>query len=135
MLPCRAGFRYARVMPLIEDQIDARYRIQAYGPGSVTINEREYTGSLVVSAERLIEDWPVRCLEDIDDDALACVFEQQPDVVLLGTGATQRFAPMELQRRFADKQLGLEIMDTGALCRTFNILLAEDRRVVAMILQ
>ena len=122
-------------MPLIEDQIDARYSIQAYGPDSVTINEREYSGSLVLSADRLIEDWPVRGLEDIDDDALACVFEQQPDVVLLGTGATQCFAPMDLQRRFVEKQLGLEVMDNGALCRTFNILVAEGRRVVAMILQ
>ena len=135
MLPCRGGFRYARGMPLIEDQIDARYSIQAYGPDSVTINEREYSGSLVLSADRLIDDWPVRGLEDIDDDTLACVFEQQPDVVLLGTGATQRFAPMELQRRFVEKQLGLEVMDNGALCRTFNILVAEGRRVVAMILQ
>ncbi len=122
-------------MPLIEDQIDARYSIQAYDRASVTINERRYRGSLVLSADRLIEDWPARALEDLDDGTLACVFEQLPDVVLLGTGERQRFPPAPVLRLFAERQLGLEVMDTGALCRTFNILVAEGRRVVALILQ
>ncbi len=122
-------------MPLIEDQIDARYSIQAYDRESVTINERRYRGSLVLSADRLIEDWPVKRPEAIDAQSLECVFEQQPEVVLLGTGERQRFPPPQLQQLFVERQLGLEAMDTGALCRTFNILVAEGRRVVALILQ
>lgn len=123
------------VMPLIEDQIDARYSIQAYDPGQVTINERVYSTSLVLSADRLIDNWSCRDIIDIDESSLACVFEQSPDVVLLGTGEKQQFAPPELQRIFAERQLGLETMDKGALCRTFNILVGEGRRVVAIILQ
>ncbi len=122
-------------MPLIEDPIDARFSIQAYGPDSITINQREYRGSLVLSPDRLIEHWPVRDLEDLNEATLACVFELQPDVVLLGTGSRQRFPTPDLWRLFAERQLGMEAMDTGALCRTFNILAAEGRAVVALILQ
>ena len=122
-------------MPLIEDQIDARYSIQAYDRESVTINERRHAGSLVLSADEMITDWPARRVEELDAETLEAVFRMEPEVVLLGTGERQQFPPAEVRRLFAERQLGLEVMDTGALCRTFNILVAEGRRVVALILQ
>jgi uncharacterized protein len=122
-------------MPLIEDQIDARYSIQAYDRESVTINERRHVGSLVLSADEMITNWPASRVEDLDARMLEPVFGMMPEVVLLGTGERQQFPPPGVRRLFAERQLGLEVMDTGALCRTFNILVAEGRRVVAMILQ
>jgi uncharacterized protein len=63
------------------------------------------------------------------------VFSLEPDVVLLGTGERQIFPGIEILSVFAEKGLGVEVMNTGALCRTFNILVAEDRNVAAAIIK
>jgi len=63
------------------------------------------------------------------------VFELKPDLVLLGTGDKQIFPDIEILGYFAQQGVGVEVMNTGALCRTFNILVAEDRHVVAAIIQ
>jgi len=54
-----------------------------------------------------------------------------PELVLLGTGATQRFAPPEVRAVFAERGVGLEAMHLGAACRTYNVLVQEERRVAA----
>jgi uncharacterized protein len=59
------------------------------------------------------------------------IFKLQPELVLLGTGARQRFAAAAIRAAFTARKIGLEAMDLGAACRTFNILVQEDRRVAA----
>ena len=122
-------------MPLAEDIITARYSIQGYDRGQVTVNERVYRDSLVLSANELISPWPVVTLSDLSPEHIDTVLSLNPDVVLLGTGDKQLFPDIEILGYFAHKGIGVEVMDTGALCRTFNILVAEDRRVVAAIIQ
>lgn len=121
-------------MPLAEDIITARYSIQAYDSGQITINETLYSNSLVLSPNQIISPWPVESLQQLKADHLDSIFELQPDVVLLGTGDRQIFPDMSLLGAFAQKGLGVEVMNTGALCRTFNILVAEDRNVVAALI-
>lgn len=121
-------------MPLAEAIISARYSIQAYESGQITINETCYSNSLILSPDKIISPWPVTSMQQLHEDHLQSIFEFQPDVVLLGTGDRQIFPDISILGTFAQKNLGLEVMNTGALCRTFNILVAEDRNVVAAII-
>ncbi len=121
-------------MPLAEDIVTSRHRFSSYGPDSVTVNETVYRQSLVLTANDIIHPWPVATLEDLDAVTLAPVLETAPAVVLLGTGERQRFPGADIFALFGERGIGLEVMDNGALCRTFNILVAEDRAVTAAVL-
>jgi uncharacterized protein len=112
----------------------ARYQITAYRTGEVTVNGQALTGSIVVSDSELIRDWPPRRLEEIEASHLEAILRLQPELVILGSGPHQRFPePTRLVPLLA-AGIGVEVMDTGAACRTFNILVAEGRRVVAALL-
>ena len=121
-------------MPLAEDIVDNSHRFSAYGAGSVSINEAVYRQSLVVTASEILSPWPVSSIADIDADTLAPIFATAPAVVLLGTGERQRFPEARIFALFGERGIGLEVMDNGALCRTFNILVAEDRAVTAAVI-
>jgi uncharacterized protein len=121
-------------MPLAEDIVTSRYRISSYDPGSVTINEAVYRQSLILTAQEIQSPWPVTSLADVDAASLAPVFDSNPSVVLLGTGERQQFPEAKIFALFGQQGVGLEVMDNGALCRTFNILVAEDRAVAAAII-
>lgn len=122
-------------MPLAEQIISTRYSIQAYDVGQITINEQPYSESLILSADQLISPWPVRDVKDLQPEYLQVIVEMNPEVILLGTGEKQHFPDMEIIGFFARLGLGVEVMNNGAVCRTFNILAAEDRQVVAAIIQ
>ena len=121
-------------MPLAEDRITSRHRITAYGPQTVTVNETVYRQSLVLTADSVHSPWPVTSLAELSADSLQPVLASNPAVVLLGTGEKQQFPEARLYALFGQQGIGLEVMDNGALCRTFNILVAEDRAVTAAII-
>jgi uncharacterized protein len=123
-----------RGMPLAEDIITSRHRLTSYSERTVSINETVYHHSLILTANSLHSPWPVTALEQLDAQTLAPIFESQPAVVLLGTGARQHFPDARIFGQFGERGIGLEVMDNGALCRTFNILVAEDRAVTAAII-
>ena len=87
--------------------------------------------SCLVTAGRLITDWPPATFAELAPAHLGAIFELAPELVLLGTGPAQRFAAPEVRSEFARRRIGLEVMQLGAACRTFNVLVQEDRRVVA----
>ena len=122
-------------MPLAEDIIENSYRFTAYQQDSVSINDQEFSESLVISATTLLHPWPVSSLEELSEETLTPIFELNPDVVLLGTGKRQQFPAASIMGHFGKLGIGLEVMDNGALCRTFNILIAEQRSVVAAVIQ
>lgn len=121
-------------MALAEDIITSRYSIQAYDTGQVTINEKNHHQSLIVSPNELIEGWPVKDIAGLNENNIASILDLDPDIILLGTGEAQVFPSADILGLFARNNLGVEVMNTGALCRTFNILVAEDRNVVAGII-
>lgn len=123
-----------RRMPLTEDIITSQYRITGYHSDAVLINDQRYQDSLIVSAEHLVSPWPVRSVDDLNAENLQPLFKLNADVILLGTGQKQQFPAARIMGLFGKQGIGLEVMDNGALCRTFNILVAEDRAVVAAIL-
>jgi uncharacterized protein len=105
--------------------------IRAWEPGRIRIAERWLTGNVIVGAERIIEDWAVTTAASLTLEDLAPALALEPTIVLVGTG-TQRLLPdVELMAALAGRSVGLEIMGTPAACRTFNVLLQEQRRVVA----
>lgn len=107
--------------------------IRAYAPGELRIGETLYRHSCLVSAERVIE-WRPRQFDDITAADLEEIIALDPEVVVLGTGTRQRFPRHELLRTMITRGIGMEVMDTGAACRTYNVLVSEDRRVIAALL-
>lgn len=102
-----------------------------YGAGYVTVNGTSYRAPLVVTPETIVADWPVAGLAELTADALRRLLAYAPEIIILGTGATQRFPDPALLRPLFEAHVGLEIMATPAACRTYNILTAEERRVLA----
>lgn len=120
-------------MKLHADRPQGPNAITAYNASSVTINGQIYQASLIVGHDRLQPGWPVAKLEDLSSEHLAGL-DQGCDVILLGTGARQRFPQPSILRFLFEKRIGIEVMDTAAACRTYNILLTEGRAVVAALI-
>ena len=108
-----------------------------YGEGFVMVGERRIERSVIVLPERIIEDWATT-FEALTAAQLEALAGLDREVVLLGTGNRLRFPPASLMRsanaRLAGSGAGLEIMDVQAACRTYNILIAEERKVAAALL-
>ena len=109
-------------------------RITSYGPGYFAIGERIVRHGIIISANGTVTAWPPMLPVDLEEGHLRQIISHEPEVVLLGTGARQEFPAPELLRPFVESGLGVEVMDTAAACRTFNVLAAESREVVAGLL-
>ncbi len=110
------------------------YIVTGYAPGTVGINQVAYTRSLIVRPHRLETDWPVSAVDELVLDHLQSVLESPPEVLLIGTGAAQRFPERSLWRQLQERGLGVEVMDTAAACRTYNLIMAEGRDVAAALI-
>jgi uncharacterized protein len=105
-----------------------------YGAGYVLVNQQRREKSLVVMPDRPPQDWPPRKFEDLDAAHFEMVLAHAPEIVLLGTGDRLRFPRPEITRPLIDAGIGVEVMDVQAACRTYNILVAEERKVAAALL-
>ena len=105
--------------------------ITAYDAGYIAVNGRRLTKSLLLTPQRLIEDWPPTSFDSLTDSDLLAVANLDCPIVLLGTGARQRFPARALLRPLIERRIGVEVMDSHAACRTYNILMAEGREVAA----
>jgi uncharacterized protein len=108
--------------------------ISSYARGKIVVGERILTSSLILLPDRLIDDWRPDGFEDLAPEDFAPVTALAPDLVLLGTGETQRFPEPDLLRLLVEMNLGFEAMTTPAACRTYNVLVSEGRRVAAALL-
>ena len=108
--------------------------IRSYEPGRIGIGERWLAGDTIVSPEQVIEGWRVAAPADVTLADLEPALALDPQIVLLGTGATLVWPDADLMSALAARGIGLEIMSTPAACRTFNVLVHERRRVVAALL-
>jgi uncharacterized protein len=105
-----------------------------YGDGFVRLGIVEYRDNVVVTPDTIITAWASGGFEALTEADFAALAALRPEVALLGTGASIRFPHPRLTRSLTDARIGLEVMDTQAACRTFNILAAEGRKVAAAIL-
>lgn len=108
--------------------------ITGYGDGYVEVNARRHEASLVILPDRLIADWPVPDFDALTSRHLGALAEHRPEIVLLGTGRRHRFPSPVLLSDLIMHDIGLEVMDSRAACRTYNILVAEGRRVAAALI-
>lgn len=122
-------------MPLSQERPDFRHVPRGVdGAGRVTINERRFEASFIVSTETLVEVWRPRHLAELEPVDLAPLFELQPTVILLGTGPQHRFPAAAVLATALRRGIGLEAMANAAAARTFTVLASEGRRVVAAFL-
>ncbi len=121
-------------MRLHQDAHSGSNVIRAYAPGVIRINDGSFTGSVIVSATQILTEPVLANVGDLSHAFARRVLDLEPDLVLLGTGIRQVFPAAAFAAEFLSAAVGFEVMDTGAACRTFNVLVAEHRRVVAVLL-
>jgi uncharacterized protein len=107
--------------------------ITGYGDGYVLVNNQRHESSLIVMADRVVP-WNVSEFTKITSKDFEELKTLSPEIVLLGTGPNQRFPHPSLGAPLAAAGIGLEVMDLKAACRTYNILVAEERKVAAALL-
>jgi uncharacterized protein len=108
--------------------------VTGYGHDYVEINRIRHVDPLILAGEGPVRAWRAAGFESLRAEDFAAVLELEPELVLIGTGARQRFPAAALLRPFIDGGVGFEVMDTAAACRTYNILMGEGRHVVAALL-
>jgi uncharacterized protein len=118
-------------MQLNLEHPDHEFFLRAADGESALVNQRRLTASFVLSPNRLVEDWSVREVKAMTPEDLDAVLALEPEVVLLGSGATQAFPPAAVLAACLKRGVGLETMTNAAAARTYNVLASEDRRVVA----
>ncbi len=110
--------------------------IQGYGDGGFRVSGLRHDGSILVVPTRTLA-WPVTSLAAATPEAFAALADERPpiEILLLGTGGRMQVIPASLRRRLREVLgIGVEVMDTGAACRTYNVLVAEMRPVAAALL-
>ena len=105
-----------------------------YGAGYVVVNNKRYENSMITMPDKIIEDWQASTVEKLTEEHFKLLIPYEPEIILLGTGATLRFPSPLVTKNLLESKIGVEVMDTNAACRTYNILMAEGRNVAAALL-
>ena len=121
-------------MRFTQDSGSSANLVRAYGPGELRINDDTYRSSIIVSASAVFAVPDIGRVEDLAGLDPSRILALDPELVLLGTGQRQIFPPASFRAEFLRAGIGFEVMDTGAACRTFNVLVTEQRRVVALLM-
>ena len=100
----------------------------------VQVNETRHAAPLIVLPQQVLDTWQPASFDALTAEHFSALAELGVEIILFGTGATQRFPHPRLTRALMEKRIGLEVMDTGAACRTYNILVSEGRSVAAALL-
>ena len=121
-------------MSLTLDDNDATYQIRGFRPGQIQVNQETYTQSIVVSPNKLIPNWGPKHISELTKEHMQLAADLKPTVLLIGTGEKLQFPDIELYGDLINLGIGVEIMDTSAACRTYTVLTAENRHVVAALI-
>ena len=121
-------------MKFSEDKIDQGYYISGYEAGTILVNGSPKTTSFIISLEQLIDDWAPAHIDELRTQHMQPLLQLQPELVLIGTGDALKFPSVEHYACLIQQNIGVEIMDSAAACRTYNILLGEGRKVAAGII-
>jgi len=107
--------------------------IRAYSDGEITVNDKTFSQSVVITPDRILP-WEPRSIGELTPEHISRLSEFDPELVIIGTGKVLTFPPPALTVALQTRGIGVEIMAHDAACRTFNVLLAEDRRVVVALM-
>ena len=108
--------------------------VTSYGADFVMVNDKRYEKSMIMLPEQLVESWSVESFDSLIPEHFDIIAALKPEIVLLGTGKQLRFPPHSMTLSLMKARIGLEVMDTYAACRTYNILMAEGRNVAAALI-
>lgn len=114
-------------------ELSGSLTIRKVSAKAIRVNDEHYTSHIALSPEAFLGEWQDTAIAELTEAHFEAVFAAAPEIVLLGTGTTNIFPPRELIFAFARRGVGLEVMDTAAAARTFNVLANEARRVVAVL--
>lgn len=106
----------------------------AHGEGYISVSSERFTQPIVVTPDQVFSDWTALDFASLEPAHFEYLLALAPEVVLFGTGTRQYFPHPQLYRSLIEAGIAIEFMDTPAACRTYNILVAEDRKVVAAVL-
>jgi uncharacterized protein len=121
-------------LKLHADSPTALNTVTAYGSGFIEINQVRHQRPVLVAPEGLVQPWDVASFDALSSADFERLRDRAPELVLLGTGARQRFVHPRLTRALTDARIGCEVMTSAAACRTYNILMGEGRKVLAALL-
>ncbi|KGP64411.1 hypothetical protein EP47_11615 [Legionella norrlandica] len=107
------------------------HAVQAYSDKKIQINSIVYEASLIVSRKEIITDFAIKDILEINDHYIDLLLRSNPELIIIGHHQTGRMLPITLISELSQKRIGIECMSIGAACRTYNVLLGENRAVVA----
>jgi uncharacterized protein len=113
---------------------EEQHMVTGYAPDHVAVNGVRYSASLILRPEALLPSWPVTDAAQLRVEDLEWIREHPPEILLLGTGSRQVFPARTVWRALRMEPWGIEIMDTAAACRTYNLIVAEGRTVAAALI-
>ena len=108
--------------------------VRAYTPGQITVGNETFVHHFILTPETIVEEWIIADCDVLTVADMQPVIDLEPEIVLLGTGNQIRFPDAAVQHELLSRNIGFEVMDTAAACRTYNVLAYEDRRVAAALL-
>jgi uncharacterized protein len=108
--------------------------IRSYSSRELRVGEQVFHRSCILTPAAIFPDWRPTQVEDLQPSDFDALFATAPQLVLLGTGNRQQFPAASIRAAFARARVGLETMDLGAACRTYNVLVQEERNVAAALL-
>jgi uncharacterized protein len=121
-------------MKLQADRIEGQNAIARHGPGGVLVNGVEHRSSVIVPWRGAVLPWPVSAFAELTPAHFETLVALAPELVVFGSGTRIRFPQPLWIRSLIERRIGVETMDTAAACRTYNVLLAEGRSVVAALI-
>ncbi len=121
-------------MRLTQDSTPNVNLIRSYGGGELRVNDESFRSTLIVDAATIRAEPALADVQGLTTEHAVRILDLEPEVVLLGTGLRQVFPAAAFGAQFLRAGIGYEVMDTGAACRTFNVLVSERRRVVALLM-
>jgi uncharacterized protein len=133
-LVMQRNFIIVTLMQFILEQRTAANLITYVGPEGIRVGHQPIARSVILSAAELISDWSVSTIQALDLESLEPALALAPEILILGTGDQLRFPASALYVELAARGIGLEVMDTAAACRTYNVLVNDYRPVVAALI-
>lgn len=121
-------------MKLHEQKTGTSNAIRAYEPGMIRVNDTVCTNSLIVAPDEFVPDWPITHASQIGLEIMEQLLVYTPDIILLGTGNNHQLLDPRMTMAIMNRGTGIEVMSTDAACRTYNVLLGEDRVVLAALI-
>ncbi len=121
-------------MHFVQENFSSELLIHGYDNGEIRVGGQTYRRSVILTHERVIDDWRPQNKDELEADDFEIIRSLDTEILLLGTGPTLSFPAPALTVPLLEAGIGVEVMDTAAACRTFNVLLSEGRPVVAGLL-